>query len=324
MNSGPAGGGVPALLGRGVDTVLDRSVVLGYPRWGLALRRRLPGWPADPAPDALAGRTAVVTGASAGLGAAAADALARLGADVHLVVRDVAKGERVAARLPATTARVWRCDVSDLDDVTRFAGELAAETSVDVLVHNAGLLPPRRRTTAQDHELTLATHVLGPLRMTELLRPALAGGRVVWVSSGGMYAQRLPVADPEYRDGTYRGATAYARTKRIQVALVPLLARRWAPERISVYAMHPGWADTPGVAESLPGFHRLTGPVLRDAAEGADTMVWLAATTPAPDSGLFWHDRRPRGPHLMPWTRHDEAARAEMLAWCARAAGIER
>jgi dehydrogenase/reductase SDR family member 12 len=313
---------VAARLGRGLDTVLDRSVIGGYPRWGLAVRRRLPGWPADPAEGAMAGRTAVVTGASSGLGTATVSELVRLGAAVHLVVRDLAKGERVAAALPGADVRVWRCDVADLDDVTRFAAELRAFTPVDVLVHNAGLLPDERRTTAQGHEVTLATHVLGPLRMTELLRPALAGGRVIWVTSGGMYAQRLPVSDPEYAEGEYRGAAAYARTKRIQVALVPLLAKRWAPEGLSVYATHPGWADTPGVAGSLPTFHRLTGPILRDTKDGADTTVWLAAADPAPTSGLLWHDRRPRDPHLVPWTRHDERAREAMFAWCAEAAGI--
>ncbi len=302
------------VLGRWLDVALDRSVVGGYTRLGLAVRRRLPGWPADPAPDALAGRTAIVTGAGSGLGVATARAYARLGAAVHLVVRDTDKGKQVAATIDGDV-RVSRCDVSDLDDVRRFADTVDA---VDVLVHNAGVLPDARTTSPQGHEITLATHVLGPLLMTELLRPS--GGRVIFVSSGGMYAQKLPLDDPEYTRGEYRGAAAYARTKRIQVALVPLLARRW-PD-LTVAASHPGWADTPGVAGSLPGFHRLTKPFLRDIDEGADTTVWLGAIEPAPASGLFWHDRRPRDPHLVPWTRHDQATAEAMFAWCAEAAGI--
>lgn len=303
-------------LAHRVDTALDRSVVLGYTRQGLAIRRRLPGWPADPPPRALAGRTAVVTGAGSGLGAATAAAFARLGATVHLVVRDIAKGERVAAGIDGDI-RVSRCDVSDLDDVRRF---VTAVDSADVLVHNAGVLPAERKTTRQGHEVTLATHVLGPLLMTELLRPVLSGGRVIFVSSGGMYAQKLPLGDPEYTHGRYRGAAAYARTKRIQVALVPLLARRWPG--IMVAASHPGWAGTPGLAGSLPGFHRIARPFLRDTGEGADTTVWLGAVEPAPVAGLLWHDRRPRNPHLVPWTRHDEAGRQAMFDWCAEAAGI--
>jgi NAD(P)-dependent dehydrogenase (short-subunit alcohol dehydrogenase family) len=72
-------------------------------------------------------------------------------------------------------------------------------------------------------------------------------------------------------------------------------ARRLAGTGVTVDAMHPGWADTPGLAASLPGFGRLMGPLLRTPAEGADTIVWLAAH---PDSagftGELFLDRRPR------------------------------
>ncbi len=121
-----------------------------------------------------------------------------------------------------------------------------------------------------------AAVVPGPLPLTELLRSLLAASpdaRVVLVSSGGTYTQRLRSGDPEYRDGEHRGATTYARTKRMQAALVPVPAERYAADGIGVHGMHPGWADTPGVAGSLPGFRRLTKPLLRNAEEGADTVV---------------------------------------------------
>ena len=319
------------VLDSAVDTVLDRSIVGGYSRLGYALRRRLPGWPADPPAGALSGRVAAVTGANSGLGKATAIGLARLGADVHLVVRDVGMGESAAAELsaavPDASVSVWRCDVSDLDDVERFATEYAgAVPRLDVLVHNAGVLPEQRTESVQGHELTLATHVLGPLRMTDRSLPVLAASgsaRVILIASGGMYTQRLPADDVEYRDGEYRGATAYARTKRIQVALLPVLAQRWAAADVAVYGMHPGWADTPGVASSLPGFHKITGPLLRDAEQGADTTVWLAGTEPRPSSGILWHDRRPRSPHYLPRTRHSEAERWAVWVECAASAGID-
>ena len=84
-------------VARGVDTFLDRTVAPGFTRIGPAVRRRLPGWPADPAPGSMSGRTAAVTGATSGLGLATAEGFARLGADVRLVVRDVEKGARVKA-----------------------------------------------------------------------------------------------------------------------------------------------------------------------------------------------------------------------------------
>ncbi|WP_284744664.1 SDR family NAD(P)-dependent oxidoreductase [Amycolatopsis sp. RTGN1] len=307
-----------------IDTLLDRSVVLGYSRAGYLLRRRT--WPAaDPAPDALRGRVALVTGASSGLGEAVAVGLARLGAEVVLVVRDLGRGEdalaRVRAAVPEAKVRTARCDVADFASVRELA---AREPRVDVVVHNAGVLPPERGESVDGHEITLATHVLGPLLLTELLRPALrasADARVILMSSGGMYTQSLAVDDPEYRAGRYRGATAYARTKRMQVELTPLLAERWRADGIAVHSLHPGWADTPGLATSLPAFRRLVGPLLRTPEEGADTAVWLAATQHAPPAGRFWHDRRERPRHLLPHT-HATAAEVEtLLRYCLDAIG---
>ncbi len=316
--------------GAALDTFLDKSVALGYSKLGYAVRRRLPQWPADPAPHALRGKDVVVTGASSGLGIATAEGLARLGARVHLVVRNTEKGEKARAEMleavPGADLRLWRCDVSDLDDVRRFAGELsAAHPVLHGLVHNAGVMPPERSESAQGHELSLAVHVLGPVLMTDLLvGPLSAGhGRVVTVTSGGMYTQALPDDDLEYREGEYKPATAYARAKRIQVSLLPRLQDRWGARGVSVYATHPGWADTPGIAESLPGFSRLTGRILRDATQGADTSVWLTAVEPAPEPGLLWHDRRPRSPHLVPWTRESEPQRTRVWRQVVEAAGLE-
>ena len=233
-------------------------------------------------------------------------------------MRDTDKGARVVreiqGRLPLAELHLARCDVGDLDDVRRFADELDVER-LDVLVHNAGAMPPERTESAQGHELTMALHVLGPVLMTELLRPRLDDARVVMVTSGGMYGQRLRADDPEYLQGDYSPTTAYARSKRAQVELLPVLDQRWGGSGISVHATHPGWADTPGVVDSLPTFHRVTGPLLRDAEGGADTTVWLAATEPVPTGGRLWHDRRPRPFHLLRRTRTGEDERAQLWDW---------
>jgi NAD(P)-dependent dehydrogenase (short-subunit alcohol dehydrogenase family) len=315
-------------LGDLADLVLDRTIAPGYLRTGLALRRRLPGWPTDAAPGSLSGKLALVTGASSGLGIATVEGLARLGADVVLVVRDTAKGEEVAAELrrqvPNAHLEVRRCDLADLDDVRRFAAEPGLDR-IDVLVHNAGVMPPERTESAQGHELTMAVHVLGPILMTELLRPQLSrsdSARVVLVTSGGMYAQKLRDDDPEYLDGDYSPTTAYARSKRAQVELLPRLAERWDGD-LAIHATHPGWAETPGVADSLPRFHRITGPLLRTADEGADTTVWLAATEPEPESGHLWHDRRIRPTVIVPGTRSGSAAVESVYTWVLDQLGLD-
>ena len=315
-----------------VDTALDRSVVLGFSQVGLSVRSRLPGWPPDPPVEALAGREVAVTGATSGLGLATALGVAALGARVHLVVRDVAKAKGVVAQISAATpsavVEVHRCDIGDLDDVRRFVGEFRSSGhGLDVLVHNAGVMPPERTESAQGHELAMAVHVLGPVLVTELLRPTLReseGPRVVLVTSGGMYGQRLRADDPEYLEEGYSPPTAYARSKRAQVELLPILQRRWGPEGARVWATHPGWAGTPGVAESLPRFNKLTGPILRDAAGGADTTVWLAATEPAPSGGGLWHDRRQRPTHFLPRTRSSPGSTERMWAWVAEQTGVTR
>jgi NAD(P)-dependent dehydrogenase (short-subunit alcohol dehydrogenase family) len=307
-----------------VDTLMDRTVVPGYTRLGPAVRRHLSTWPADPPPDALVGRRALVTGASSGLGIATAEGLAALGAEVVLVVRDTDKGARVVreiqGRLPLARLDVQRCDLADLDDVRRFAA--AADGHVDVLAHNAGAMPPTRTESPQGHELTMALHVLSPVLMTDLLGERLRDGRVVMVTSGGMYTQRLREDDPEYLDGDYSPTTAYARSKRAQVELLPVLQHRWRPLGVDVHATHPGWADTPGIAESLPAFRRLTGPLLRDAAEGADTTVWIAATEPARAGGRLWHDRQPRPTQILRRTRTGAAERERLWAWVTEQLGL--
>ena len=312
-----------------LDTALDRAVIPGYTRVGYRLRQS--SWANDPQPDALSGRTALVTGANRGIGKAIAAGLARLGATVLLTVRDRESGERAGKEIieadPGADVRVEVCDVSDLAAVRAFAADLTSRVStLDVLIHNAGVLPATRTETDEGHEVNLATHVLGPVLLTELLLPILATSsdpRVILMSSGGMYTQSLPTDDPEYQNGQYRGATAYARTKRIQVALTPILARRWAGQHIRVYSMHPGWADTPGVAAALPGFRMLTGPILRTPEEGADTAIWLAATQPAPPTGRFFHDRRPRPEHYLPLTRYGDRDRQHLWRYCAYAVGID-
>ena len=292
-----------------LDTILDRRVVAGSTSAGYRIRRH------TLAADDLRmdGETALVTGATSGRGLAAAEGFARL------------RGERaLAAVLKVTGNR--NVQVRLCDDVRAFAARLTAdERRLDVLVNDAGVLPAVRAVSADSNELTLATNVLGPFLLTNLLIPLLtesAPARVVIVSSGWMYTQRLHVEDLQTTGEDFDGPTVYARTERAQVIPSELWAKRLAGTGLVVHAMHPGWADTPGVASSLPRFHRLTGPLLRSPGQGADTIVWLgAAAGPAESSGGFWHDRRQRPTHRVPWTRETPEDRERLWRECERLTG---
>ncbi|MEX0581914.1 MAG: SDR family NAD(P)-dependent oxidoreductase [Mycobacterium sp.] len=295
-----------------VDGAMDRALVLGYTRIGSGLRRRW--WPADPAPDALVGKRVVVTGATAGIGLAMARAFAGLGATVHLLGRDPEKVRRCVAGIAGDVRGAdvvgEVCDVSDLEAVAAWTDDFSSRVpALDGLVHNAGLMPKDRSETRQGHEVQLATHILGPQLMTERLLPLLRAARgasVVFVSSGGMYSTPLVVDDLESRRD-YNGVRSYARTKRMQVVLADAWARRLAGTDVRVESMHPGWVDTPGVAEYLPRFRIITRPLLRAVADGADTAVWLVATRPSSQPGHFWHDRAQR-PTTFGWQRHENQA----------------
>lgn len=286
------------------DTWLDRSIVLGYGRTGLQLRRRLPAWPADP--PRMDGQVVLVTGAGSGIGLAACQGYARLGAGVHAVARsqeraDDAVGQIVAA-VPGADVHGWACDVASLSELRDFCHRFQeAQPRLHVLVNNAGVMPDQRQRSADGHELMFATHVLGPFALTAMLSELLqrsAPARVINVSSGGMYGQRLPGDDLQSERARYSPKQLYARTKREQVVITEQWAERLRPSGVVVHAMHPGWADTKGVQQWLPVFRRLTRPIIRTAEQGADTIVWLGAAPQALNStGRFWHDRRTRPTH---------------------------
>lgn len=307
-----------------IDTALDRTVAFGYGRTGLAARRRLPGWPPDP--PRVDGRVVLVTGASSGIGLAACRGFAGLGASVRALARNERRAEEAAeqvrAVVPGADVRPVACDVSDLRQLRATAAGLERdEERLDVLVNNAGVMPDDRERSVDGHELMFATHVLAPFALTKWTLSLLersAPARVINVSSGGMYGQRLLADDPQSKRDSYGPKKVYARTKREEVVISELWAERLHDRGVVVHAMHPGWADTKGVREWLPVFRALTGPIIRSPEQGADTIVWLGAAPQALDSsGLFWHDRRPRPTHYgLGAPEPDKRERRQLWDYC--------
>ena len=241
--------------------------------------------------------------------------------------RNRQKAERVAAEIRMETGNAGVsavvAEMGDLDSVRRAAAEiLAAHDRLDVLIHNAGALTNQRVEAPDGTEATIASQVVGPFLLTSLLLERLqesAPARVITMSSGGMYSAELTVDRLQMSTGEYKGAMQYARAKRAQVTLNEMWAQRIDSSKVVFHAMHPGWADTPGVEESLPTFRKIVGPLLRNASGGADTMVWLAAddSEPLESSGGFWLDRRTRPIHRLPTTRRSDTAarREELWGW---------
>jgi NAD(P)-dependent dehydrogenase (short-subunit alcohol dehydrogenase family) len=284
------------------------------------------------------GKVAIVTGATSGLGLAAATRLASLGASVRLLGRDAGRTEHARRRIAAETGNddieIGVADLARLDDVRRFADQiLATHERLDVLIHNAGALVHQHELTTDGMELTAQTHVVAPFVLTHELLGLLGrtpGSRVVTVSSGGMYTQRLDLERLDRESGVgphpdFDGVKAYALAKRAQVVLNHSWAGRAEATGVTFHAMHPGWVDTPGVQTALPDFARRVGPWLRTPFQGADTMVWLAAARePLEVNGRFWLDRRQRWPSKLPWTRTSAAAADQLWSWVAHRAGHPR
>lgn len=308
-----------------VDSVLEGSVIGSFTNLGYSIRSR--EWEVGRAD--MEGMTVVITGATSGIGLAAGGTMAELGARVVLVGRNVDKlrssVEQVSAVGPHEAVG-YRADLSLLGEVRRVAAEiLEQERRIDVVVNNASVLAPERSTTLDGYELTLATNLLSTFLLTNLLIPRLvesAPSRIITVSSGGMYTEGLDVDGLEMTQDEYRGAAAYARTKRAQVVLTELWADALDGTGVVAHSMHPGWVSTPGVSASLPTFRRVMGPLLRSADQGADTIVWLASDDDAlEESGQFWLDRRPRATHRLKRTEDGDAQAHRLWDFLSEATG---
>jgi dehydrogenase/reductase SDR family protein 12 len=299
-----------------IDDVLELTVIGSFGRPGLVLRKRLFGWE-SPEPSCLVGRTAMVTGCTSGLGMATTEALAALGARVILAGRNEGRLTVLCNELAARHG----------EDRAAVARVLETESRLDVLVDNAGAMYPERTLSPDGIEASLATMVVGPFTLVSGLLPLLArtpGSRVVSVTSGGMYTQRVPFDDLQYERGEWSPSRAYARAKRISVAMTREWARRLAAAGIDVAtnSMHPGWADTPGLAEALPTFYGRMKPILRSPAEGADTIVWLATSPSVPRrGGGLYLDRRLRPFDRIPSTRLTAADRRRLWNFVVELSG---
>lgn len=264
-------------------------------------------------------KTILITGATSGLGRAATLALADMGANLVVVARDARKAQALQQAVKdrcGVDIRVLTGDMNSLAQTQAVAQTLLQEGKpIDVLINNAGALFNQREVTVEGFEKSLALLLLSPFLLTESLLPLLRqrGGRVINVVSGGLYTQPVRLGDLQYANEPYNGAKAYARAKRGLLDMTRWWTQQPDNHNVSFHAMHPGWADTQAVQDSLPEFYRITKPFLRDAAQGADTIVWLAAAPePRTCNGEFWLDRQIHTSEIIKGTETSPAKREQL------------
>lgn len=250
----------------------------------------------------LRGRTAVVTGVSAGLGVETARALTSVGARVLGAARDLGKAKLA---LDGVDVELVELDLADLESVRRCASQvLDLAPELHVMVNNAGVMAPPLLRTAQGFELQLGTNHLGHFLLTRLLEPALvaaAPSRVVNVSSRGHLRAGIDFDDPHWRTRDYDKWKAYGQSKTANVLFTVELERRLGPKGVHAYALHPGVIRTE-LSRHLTQDDLTTlstkgrggskaGLTLVDVPTGAATQVW-AATSPELEGrgGLYLED----------------------------------
>ncbi|WP_300460740.1 SDR family NAD(P)-dependent oxidoreductase [Desulfobacula sp.] len=299
-----------------VDYMADHTFFFGmlmFSKLGYLMSRRF--WAKND--EILYGKKVVITGGTSGIGRAAAIKLAEKKADLTIIARNEQKAVTVCQAIIAQTGNshvdFLLADLGVMADIKQVAKHLIdRKKRIDVLINNAGALFNDRTETSEGFERTFATDLLGVFYLTQRLKDSFSksGARIINVSSGGMYTQKIDVKDLQNTQQPYDGTKAYARAKRAIVILTELWAQQMSRAKVAVNAMHPGWVDTPGIETALPGFHSLVHSILRTPEQGADTIVWLAASKEAGKwSGKFWLDRRPHETIVFPKTTESEKER---------------
>src|SRR5882724_7544261 len=254
-------------------------------------------------------RVAVITGASSGIGLAAATALASQGWRVIGTGRDQARiahaeSQIRAAAAPNVRADMIRVDLALLADTTRAAGEIAALTDrIDALINNAGGTAKARVLTADGNEATFAGNHLGHFVLTNRLLPLLRAAaarsargatRIINMSSSAhTYAPGLNWDDLQMVEN-FVPMPAYCNAKLANVLFTRALAERLADEGIVAHAMHPGAVDTNFITHADEGTQKyMRGLDLLSAQDAADTLIWLVtAAEPGTTTGGYFHQRK--------------------------------
>ncbi|MBK7631965.1 MAG: SDR family oxidoreductase [Ignavibacteriales bacterium] len=249
----------------------------------------------------------IITGANRGIGKAATEEIAKLGAKVYMACRSVDSANKVKEELISETKNknifVKELDLSSVQSIKKFAESFQKEeTKLDVLINNAGIMSLTKKLNENGAELTFAVNVLGHHLLTKLLANSLkkaSPSRVINVASD--YAGGLDLEDINFDVRSYDLTAAYKQSKQANRMMTREWAKHLEKDNISVYSMTPGWVPNTDLFREQTTLNKA---VLKTAAfvggrtveQGADTIVWLASNDKIDGSnGGFFKDRKERG-----------------------------
>ena len=283
----------------------------------------------EPLTRDMTGKTVLVTGATGGIGKAAARTLAALGATVVIVGRSAAKTAEVAREIRAASFIV--ADLSVMSEVRRAAAEFrAGHSRLDVLLNNAGAVVTSRQETPEGIEMTFALNHLNYFLLTQELLDLLKAtpdARVVNVSSEAHRSGKMRWDDLEFRKG-YSGFQAYGQSKLANILFTRELSRRLAGTGVTANALHPGVVYTgfgqggAGLAGRLVSLsYQLMRPFIKSVEQGAQTSIYLASSPEvAGVTGQYFDKERVARPTPQAL---DDAAAARLWAISEEYVGVQ-
>lgn len=285
------------------DKILDASIFWSFDRSGFLRHEKN----FDETYHFPPGSRALITGGTSGIGKAAALEMVKHKVHVTVTGRNIIKGNEIQESDPYLSFHQL-----DLAEWSEFDSLVDKLEPLDHLVLNAGGMPEKFSTNSEGIELQFASQLFGHYILTKKLSDAAKlkpGARIVWVTSGGMYLKALNLKTIKKNDG-YDKIDQYANVKRAQVSLLPFFKEQFPHQ--TVIAMHPGWAETPGVEDSLPKFNKIMKGRLRTPLQGADTILWALGTEKSLDSGSLYFDRKEVSPHKFLFTRKSDFKTKEL------------
>jgi len=277
----------------------------------------------------LTGQVWLVTGATGGIGSATVLKALEHGATVIVAARDTNKMSALKEKAGAHADRLIGeiVDLSLQSEVRRFVTQLSKRLAtqsekIDVLSNNVGVINDEHKLTAEGFETTYALNLLNHhLLTTSLIDQDLLSesAGVINVTSGGMYNAPLNTVMINQTAERFNGIAAYTSHKRAQMTLTDYYRATYRETHqdkdLHFYCVHPGWVDTDGVKTALPNFRAMLWPILRNNAQGADTIVWIGATTPSEVENSVWFDRKPRPAHVMEASRTPLATAEQLVTY---------